>query len=163
MPTRPSRPDSDYCGNFRHSSENGATRASPRSSAAGRAADGRTSGPASGSQVKRAAGIDDLRRPPDPATLRDLLRATDGGLDRKSLLERLSDGSLTDAAGRSFEFLESADILDGHGTEWTPSRYGREYLDTHDEGVLYEALTADVASFGTVLEASRSARSPTSR
>lgn len=87
-----------------------------------------------------------------PATLRDLLRATDGGLDRESLLERLSDGSSTDAAGRSLEFLESADILDGHGTEWTPGRYGREYLDTHDEGVLYEALAADVAGFGTVLE-----------
>ncbi|PSQ18398.1 hypothetical protein BRD02_01110 [Halobacteriales archaeon QS_8_69_73] len=33
-----------------------------------------------------------------------------------------------------------------------PGRYGREHLDIHDEGVLYEALAADVAGFGTVLE-----------
>ena len=84
-----------------------------------------------------------------PATLRDLLRAAADGSDRASLAERLGDAP-GDAAERRLEFLESVDIL--HGADPTPDRYGREYLDTHDEGVLYEALAASVAGFEEILE-----------
>jgi len=84
-----------------------------------------------------------------PATLRDLLRAAADGSDQASLAERLGDAS-SDAAERRLQFLESVDVLDG--TEWTPGRYGREYLDTHDEGVLYEALAAGVPGFEEILE-----------
>ena len=84
-----------------------------------------------------------------PATLRDLLRAAADGSDRASLAERLGNAP-SDAAERRLEFLESVDILDG--ADPTPGRYGREYLDTHDEGVLYEALAAGVAGFKEILE-----------
>jgi hypothetical protein len=84
-----------------------------------------------------------------PATLRDLLRVATDGSDRASLVERLGDAP-SDAAERRLEFLESIDVLDG--TDPTPGRYGREYLDTHDEGVLYEALAASVAGFEEILE-----------
>ena len=84
-----------------------------------------------------------------PATLRDLLRAAADGSDRASLAKRLGDAP-SDAAERRLEFLESVDILDG--ADPTPGRYGREYLDTHDEGVLYEALAAGVAGFKEILE-----------
>ena len=84
-----------------------------------------------------------------PATLRDLLRVATDGSDRASLVERLGDAP-SDAAERRLEFLESIDVLDG--TDPTPGRYGREYLDTHDEGVLYEALSAGVAGFEEILE-----------
>ncbi|PSQ42718.1 hypothetical protein BRD07_03055 [Halobacteriales archaeon QS_9_68_42] len=84
-----------------------------------------------------------------PTTLRDLLRAAADNSDRASLAERLGDAP-SDAAERRLEFLESVDILDG--ADPTPGRYGREYLDTHDEGVLYEALAAGVAGFEEILE-----------
>ena len=83
-----------------------------------------------------------------PATLRDLLRAAADGSDRASLAERLGDAP-SDAAERRLEFLEAVDVLDG--ADPTPGRYGREYLDTHNEGVLYKALAASVTGFEEIL------------
>ena len=96
-----------------------------------------------------------------PATLRDLLRtATDGGLDRGTVLEGLAadrppeDGTTDDGAvERRLAFLEAADVFDCEDGEWTPARRGREYLQTHDESVLFEAVAGAADGFEPVLEA----------
>ena len=96
-----------------------------------------------------------------PATLRDLLRAaTDGGLDRGTVLEGLAgdrppeDGATDDGAvERRLAFLEAADVFDCEDGECTPARRGREYLQTHDESVLFEAVAGAADGFEPVLEA----------
>ena len=96
-----------------------------------------------------------------PATLRDLLRtATDGGLDRGTVLEGLSgdrppeDGATDDGAvERRLAFLEAADVFDCEDGGCTPARYGREYMQTHDESVLFEAVAGVADGFEPVLEA----------
>jgi len=96
-----------------------------------------------------------------PATLRDLLRAaTDGRLDRAAVLEGLAgdrppeDGATDDGAvQRRLTFLEAADVFDCEDGGCTPSRHGREYLQTHDESVLLEAVAGAADGFETVLEA----------
>ena len=96
-----------------------------------------------------------------PATLRDLLRAaTDGGLDRGAVLKGLAgdrppeDGATDEGAvERRLAFLEAADVFDCEDGEWTPARRGREYLQTHDESVLFEAVAGAADGFEPVLEA----------
>ena len=96
-----------------------------------------------------------------PATLRDLLRAaTDGGLDRGTVLEGLAadrppeDGATDDGAvERRLAFLEAADVFDCEDGGCTPARHGREYLQTHDKSVLFEAVAGAADGFGPVLEA----------
>jgi len=90
-----------------------------------------------------------------PATLRDLLRAADGGADRATLSSELADGPTVEegAAERRLAFLERAGVVDCAADDCAPGEYGREYLDTHDEAVLYEALASAVDGLGAALEA----------
>jgi len=91
-----------------------------------------------------------------PATLRDVLRAaTDGGLDRAAAIERLAgDRPPEDAdAEHRLAFLEAAGVVDCEDGACTPARYGREYLQTHDESILLEAISGAADGFEPVLEA----------
>ena len=95
--------------------------------------------------------------PPEwPATLRALLRAaTDGGLDRAAVLEGLAGDRPSEdgAAERRLAFLEAGEVVDCQDGACTPARYGREYLQTHDESVLFEAVAGAADGFEPVLEA----------
>lgn len=91
-----------------------------------------------------------------PATVRGLLRAaSDGALDRTALLEGLAGESPTDegAADRRLAFLEAADVFDCTAGDCAPAEYGREYLDTHDESVLFDAIAGAADGFEAAMEA----------
>jgi hypothetical protein len=89
-----------------------------------------------------------------PAALRDLLRdASEEAVDRGALLAELSAGAADDeSAEQRLAFLETVGVLDCAGDGCSPGEVGREYLDTHDETVLYEALSDSVDGFETALE-----------
>lgn len=57
------------------------------------------------------------------------------------------------AVERRLAFLASADLLDRSTTPIALGRHGREYLDSHDDGVLYEGLASSLPGLETVLEA----------
>lgn len=58
-----------------------------------------------------------------------------------------SDGDIRDRLA----FLESVALLDIAEETCTLGRSGREFLDTHDQGVLYDGLTATVVGFEELL------------
>jgi hypothetical protein len=84
-----------------------------------------------------------------PALLRDLVRfAAEESPAEATLLEWLCEQPTAtdrDEAARQLEFLTRVSVLETAGETVSPGRYGREYLDTHDEGVLYEGLVASEA------------------
>jgi hypothetical protein len=90
------------------------------------------------------------------ATLRDLLRHLRAeSPDREAVLEWLREASAShDAAGAQLSLLEAAGLVavDGGDERVRPGPAGREFLDTHDEGVLYEAVAGAVGGLGTLLE-----------
>lgn len=91
-----------------------------------------------------------------PATVRDLLRAaSEGGLDRTALQEGLAGDSPEDdgVAARRLAFLERADVFACSDGDCSPGEYGREYLDTHDESVLFEAIAGAANGFVAAMEA----------
>lgn len=91
-----------------------------------------------------------------PATVRELLRAaTEGGLDRPAALEALADQQPPDAgpAERRLAFLEAADVVTCEEGACRPGASGREYLQTHDESVLFAALADAVDGFEGLVEA----------
>ena len=91
-----------------------------------------------------------------PATLRDLLRdAANDGADRATLSSKLADGPTVEEgdAERRLAFLERAGVVDCADDRCVPGEHGREYLDTHDEAVLYEALASSADGFEAALEA----------
>jgi hypothetical protein len=92
-----------------------------------------------------------------PATLRDLLRyLRRESPSREAAVERWleePDATERDTVEERLEFLERLEIVDASGGPLTPGPRGREFLDTHDEVALYEALAGAVAGFETLLEA----------
>lgn len=105
-----------------------------------------------------------------PATVRDLLRYVRAESPapeelRTWWLETVEEAETRDdpepaaspgapgAADRRLAFLESAGLVDLSSAPATPGRYGREYLDSHDETVLYEGLASALEGLETVLEA----------
>ena len=90
------------------------------------------------------------------ATTRDLLRylrsespSREGAV---GWLREEAGAAGPDAAAEQLAFLEEIGVVDAADGTATPGPRGREFLDTHDEGVLYEALTASVGGFETLLE-----------
>ncbi len=91
-----------------------------------------------------------------PATLRDLLRtASDGTLDRTSVLEGLAGDEPADdgAAERRLAFLEAAGVFTCEDGACEPGESGREYLDTHDESVLFAAVAGAADGVEPAVEA----------
>lgn len=98
--------------------------------------------------------------PGDPAawraTTRDLLRYLRAESPRREdavawLREETADDDRS-AAADALEFLEAIGVVESSPEGCTPDHHGREFLDTHDEAVLYRALTSNVAGFETLLE-----------
>lgn len=89
------------------------------------------------------------------ATVREFLRyLRDASPSREEAIEWLSaETPATDraAAEEQLSFLDAIGVVES-GQTCTPGPSGREFLDTHDEGVLYEALTEGVGGFETLLE-----------
>lgn len=109
-----------------------------------------------------------------PATVRDCLRyvrresPTESELaewwvqEVRPVVEREADELEPDeleaddpeaAVERRLAFISSADLLDQSTTPVALGRHGREYLDSHDETVLYEGLAASLPGLETVLGA----------
>lgn len=90
------------------------------------------------------------------ATTRDLLRyLRSEPPSREAAVEWLHEeagATDPDAAAEQLAFLEEIGVVESEDGTATPGPRGREFLDTHDEGVLYEALTASVGGFETLLE-----------
>lgn len=90
------------------------------------------------------------------ATIRDLLRYLRAeSPTREAAVEWLREeagAADADAAAEQLAFLEDVGVVACEAGTATPGAHGREFLDTHDEGVLYEALTASVDGFETLLE-----------
>lgn len=91
------------------------------------------------------------------ATLRDLLRHLRAeSPDREATVEWLRESAGAtdaDAAADLLEFLEAAGLVAVDAEDGLrPGPHGQEFLDTHDEDVLYGALTGAVGGFGTLLE-----------
>lgn len=90
------------------------------------------------------------------ATLRDLCRHVRGespsaaGL-REWVGDRLERDDAADA-DRYLDFLDALDVLDRAGAEPSLGSYGRDFLDSHDERVLFETLTANVAGLQALVE-----------
>lgn len=96
---------------------------------------------------------------PPPAELRAWWRETVEAAGVRGADETGDDG-LThgdrDATGtveRQLSFLESADLIDRSDAPVELARHGREYLDSHDETVLFEGLASALVGLRTVLEA----------
>ncbi|MFQ3318461.1 MAG: hypothetical protein ACI8UR_000429 [Natronomonas sp.] len=96
--------------------------------------------------------------PGDPAewlaTLRDVLRYVEADSpDTESLTAWWRDRTAADGTPEELmAFLDAIDVLDHADGPWTVGRAGREFLDSHDERVLYSALTDTVAGFEPLLE-----------
>ena len=98
--------------------------------------------------------------PGDPtgwrATVRDLLRflrsESPARDDAVRWLHEEAGAADPETADEQLAFLQTAGIVDDDGGAG-PGPHGREFLDTHDEAVLYEALTEAVAGFEPLLEA----------
>lgn len=91
-----------------------------------------------------------------PATVRDILRyLREESPSREEVvgwLREETDPTDPDVAEERLAFLEDAGVVDASEGRSTPGPHGREFLDTHDESVLYEALTSTVDGFETLLE-----------
>lgn len=90
---------------------------------------------------------------PDAAE-RDADRDADAGAaaDRDADAE-LAGGDSAGGVERRLAFLEAAGVVDRTGETATPGRYGREYLDSHDEAVVYEGLASALDGLEAVLRA----------
>ncbi|WP_336134403.1 hypothetical protein [Natronomonas amylolytica] len=100
-----------------------------------------------------------LSGPPESwlAALRALLRDVRGESPaeadiRAQISERLdAEGAGVDA-DRYLEFLAAIDVLERTDSGASLGPYGRDFLDSHDEGVLFEALAANVAGVRALVE-----------
>lgn len=98
--------------------------------------------------------------PGDPAgwraTVRDLLRflrsESPARDDAVRWLHEEAGAANPETADEQLAFLEAAEVVDATDDGAAPGPAGREFLDTHDEGVLYEALAGAVAGFEPLLE-----------
>jgi len=90
------------------------------------------------------------------ATVRDLLRyLREASPPRADAVEwLLAETPATDraAAEAQLSFLEAGGVVAADADGASPGPRGGEFLDTHDEGVLYEALTEAVGGVETLLE-----------
>ena len=90
------------------------------------------------------------------ATTRDLLRyLRSESPPREAAVEWLREEAAAtgpDAAADQLAFLEEIGVVETDSGTARPGPRGREFLDTHDEGVLFEALTGSVGGFETLLE-----------
>ncbi|QLD86075.1 hypothetical protein HWV23_10160 [Natronomonas halophila] len=99
-----------------------------------------------------------LPGPPESwlASLRTLLRDVRGKSpsedDVRAWLEEHTEGDTDANVDRYLDFLAAIDVLDGGDTPPSLGPYGRDFLDSHDEGVLFETLAANVAGVRALVE-----------
>jgi hypothetical protein len=99
-----------------------------------------------------------LPGPPESwlATLRSLLRDVRGEspseADVRAWVEEHTDDDTGTDPDRLLDFLAAIDVLDGDDTAPSIGPCGRDFLDSHDERVLFETLAANVAGVRALVE-----------